>query len=259
MFPVKQTVNLHVFCHKGSKSFQNSAFDSVFVTFPVKHTVIYTFSAITSIQNTCFCSVFNALASKNLQNLAMYNVFFIFGRFFHCRKATKMTQNSISIPSLRSDTQKSSKNVENTTVFWSRCETVFGGPPPAKADIATAILTNVIEHLVLLLPPNKHAFTAKAVWADFSIFSYIDMISFFAHCASVNGRMRNWWAPVCLCVCFSVSGSETRKKLTALRGNSEPSQVYFVYHQPWLGSSALAENLREWGPADWRNVLLKTC
>ena len=76
---------------------------------------------------------------------------------------------------LRSDTQKSSKNVENTTVFWSRCETVFGvwsrcetvfGPPPAKADIATAILTNVIEHLVLLLPPNKHAFTAKAVWAD---------------------------------------------------------------------------------------------
>ena len=29
-------------------------------------------------------------------------------------------------------------------------------------------LTNVIEHLVLLFPPNKHAFTAKAVWADFS-------------------------------------------------------------------------------------------
>ena len=78
---------------------------------------------------------------------------------------------------LRSDTQKSSKKVENTTIGWSRCETVFGvrsrcetvfaPPPPAKADIATAILTNVIEHLVLLLPPNKHAFTAKAVWADF--------------------------------------------------------------------------------------------
>ena len=42
----------------------------------------------------------------------------------------------------------------------------FLGPPPAKADIATAILTNVTEHLVLLLTPNKHAFTAKAVWAD---------------------------------------------------------------------------------------------
>ena len=49
----------------------------------------------------------------------------------------------------------------------SRCKTVFGPTPPAKANIATALLTNVIEHLVLLFPPNKHAFTAKAVWADF--------------------------------------------------------------------------------------------
>ena len=45
--------------------------------------------------------------------------------------------------------------------------------PPAKAGIATAILTNVIEHLVLLFPPNKHAFTAKAVWADLYTFDYI--------------------------------------------------------------------------------------
>ena len=81
---------------------------------------------------------------------------------------------------LRSDTQKSSKNVENTTVFWSRCETVFGPPPPAKADIATAILTNVIEHLVLLLPPNKHAFTAKAVWADL-YYTHIVAIYFYLY------------------------------------------------------------------------------
>ena len=27
-------------------------------------------------------------------------------------------------------------------------------PPPAKADIATAILTKVIEHLVLLIAPQ---------------------------------------------------------------------------------------------------------
>ena len=120
--------------------------------FPVKHTVIYTFFAITSVQNTCFCSVFNALASKNPAKSCYVQCFFHFWPFFHCRKATKMTQNSISIPSWRSDTQKSSKNVENTTVFWSRCGAVFG-PPPAKADIATAILTNVIEHLVLLLCP----------------------------------------------------------------------------------------------------------
>ena len=36
---------------------------------------------------------------KTVQHLAMYNVFFIFGRFFPCRKATKLTQNSVSIPS----------------------------------------------------------------------------------------------------------------------------------------------------------------
>ena len=101
---------------------------------------------------------------KTLQNLAMYNVFFIFGRFSIAGKLPKWPKFHFNTL-LRSDTQKSSKNVENTTVFWSRCETVLA--PPAKADIATAILTNVIEHLVLLLPPNKHAFTAKAVWADF--------------------------------------------------------------------------------------------
>ena len=42
----------------------------------------------------------------------------------------------------------------------------FLAPLSAKADIGTAISTNVIEHLVLLFPLNKHAFTAKAAWAD---------------------------------------------------------------------------------------------
>ena len=56
-------------------------------------------------------------------------------------------------------------NIEYTfTFFWGGIHPASRGvaahtasPPPAKADIATAILTNVIEHLVLLLPPNKHA------------------------------------------------------------------------------------------------------
>ena len=102
---------------------------------------------------------------KTLQNLAMYNVFFSFLAVFPLPESYQNDPKFHFNTLLRSDTQKSSKNVENTTVFWSRCETVFA-PPPAKAAIATAILTNVIEHLVLLFPPNKHAFTAKAVWAD---------------------------------------------------------------------------------------------
>ena len=88
---------------------------------------------------------------KTLQKLAMYNVFSFLAVFplpESYQNDPKFHFNTL----LRSDTQKSSKNVENTTEFWSRCETVFG-PPPAKADIATAILTNVIEHLVLLFCP----------------------------------------------------------------------------------------------------------
>ena len=133
--------------------------------FPVKHTVIYTFFAITSVQNTCFCSVFNALASKNPAKSCYVQCFFHFWPFFHCRKATKMTQNSISIPSC-AQTPKNPRKMSKTPPYSGLGAKPFLPPPPAKADIATAILTNVIEHLVLLLPPNKHAFTAKAVWAD---------------------------------------------------------------------------------------------
>ena len=104
---------------------------------------------------------------KTLQNLAMYNVFFIFWPFFHCRKATKMTQNSISIPSC-AQTPKNPRKMSKTPPYSGLGAKPFLAPP-AKADIATAILTNVIEHLVLLLPPNKHAFTAKAVWADLTV------------------------------------------------------------------------------------------
>ena len=92
-------------------------------------------------------------------------MFFHFWPFFHCRKATKMTQNSISIPSC-AQTPKNPRKMSKTPPYSGLGAKPFLGPP-AKADIATAILTNVIEHLVLLLPPNKHAFTAKAVWADF--------------------------------------------------------------------------------------------
>ena len=59
-----------------------------------------------------------------------------------------------------SDIKKTSKNYENTTSIWTRCQNFvsvrnrFWAPPPAKADIATAILTNVIEHLVLLIAPQ---------------------------------------------------------------------------------------------------------
>ena len=78
-----------------------------------------------------------------------------------------MTQNSISIPSWAQIPKNPRKKSKTPPGAGLGAKSSLGPPPPAKADIATAILTNVIEHLVLLLPPNKHAFTAKAVWADF--------------------------------------------------------------------------------------------
>ena len=119
--------------------------------FPVKHTVIYTFFAITSVQNTCFCSVFNALASKNPAKSCYVQCFFHFWPFFHCRKATKMTQNSISIPSC-AQIPKNPRKMSKTPPYSGLGAKPFLAPP-AKADIATAILTNVIEHLVLLFCP----------------------------------------------------------------------------------------------------------
>ena len=114
--------NLHVFCYNVSP----------------KHLFLQCFQC-SGIQKPC--------------KILLCTMFFIFGRFSIAGKLPKWPKNSIFNTLLRSDTQKSSKNVENTTVFWSRCETVFGPPSPAKADIATAILTNVIEHLVLLFCP----------------------------------------------------------------------------------------------------------
>ena len=184
--------NLHVFCHKGSKSFQNIALDSVFVMFPVKHTVIYTFFAITSVQNTCFCSVFNALASKKPCKILLCTMFFsFFGRFplpESYQNDPKFHFNTL----LRSDTQKIIEKcrkhhrilVSVRNRFWA---------PPAKADIATAILTNVIEHLVLLLPPNKHAFTAKAVWADLMAIWWEMFIGIWWECQHQTWQFFVWW------------------------------------------------------------------
>ena len=103
---------------------------------------------------------------KTLQNLAMYNVFFIFGRFSIAGKLPKWPKIPFQYP-LALRHPKNPRKMSKTPPYSGLGAKPFLGPPtPAKADIATAILTNVIEHLVLLLPPNKHAFTAKAVWAD---------------------------------------------------------------------------------------------
>ena len=108
---------------------------------------------------------------KTLQNLAMYNVFFIFGRFSIAGKLPKWPKIPFQYPLALRHPKILEKCRQHHRILVSVRNRFW--PPPAKADIATAILTNVIEHLVLLLPPNKHAFTAKAVWADFLLDSLV--------------------------------------------------------------------------------------
>ena len=134
--------------HIFKKSFKHIVFVSVFTCFSVKDTVMYTFFG------TGFCSVFNALASKNLQNIAIYSVF-SFLSVFPLPEADQNDSKFHFNGLFGSDTKISSKKRADTTNTRSWCEIAGLGAksflhpsPPAKGDIATAILTNVIKHLV---------------------------------------------------------------------------------------------------------------
>ena len=70
----------------------------------------------------------------------------------------------------RSNAQKSSKILRKHQQRKGFGAKILKGPPPAKADIATAIKTNVTwAFSVAELHPNKHAFAAKAVWVDLMV------------------------------------------------------------------------------------------
>ena len=164
--------NLHVFCHKGSKSFQNIAFDSVFVMFSSQaygnlHVFCYNVSP-----KHLFLQCFQCSGIQKPCKILLCTMFFsFFGRFSSAGKLPKWPKIPFQYPlALRHPKilEKCWKHhrilVSVRNRFWGlvSVRNRFWAPPPAKADIATAILTNVIEHLVLLLPPNKHAFTAKS-------------------------------------------------------------------------------------------------
>ena len=90
---------------------------------------------------------------KTLQNLAMYNVFFfIFGRFSIAGKLPKGPKIPFQYPLALRHPKILEKCRKHHRILVS-VRNRFWPPPPAKADIATAILTNVIEHLVLLFCP----------------------------------------------------------------------------------------------------------
>ena len=134
--------------HIYKKSAKNSVFCSVFNIFSVKNAVIYTFSGLKPlfsvknaviytffglkpVQNTGFCTVFNALASKN-HSKYRYLQCFSFLSVFPLPEADQNDPKFRFNTLLSSDTQKSSKKHANTTNTRSRCEILFGSPPHLK-------------------------------------------------------------------------------------------------------------------------------
>ena len=148
--------------HIYKKSFQNIVFDSVCPMFPVKQTVIYTFFAIKAVNpsETLLLTVFFLLMlpvkHTVIYHVFCYNVspkhlflqcfqcsgiqkpckillctmfFFHFWPFFHCRQATKMTQNSISIPSC-AQTPKNPRKMSKTPPYSGLGAKPFLAPPP---------------------------------------------------------------------------------------------------------------------------------
>ena len=81
------------------KSFKNSVFCSVFNIFSVKNAVIYTFVRLKVGPKHLFLQCFQCSGIQKPFNISLFTVFFHFCPFFPCRKPTKMTQNSVSIPS----------------------------------------------------------------------------------------------------------------------------------------------------------------
>ena len=174
--------NIYIYIYIYKKSFQNIVFDSVFPMFPVKQTVIYTFFAIKAVNPSkhCFWQCFCNASSQAYGNLHVfcYNVSpkHLFLQCFQCSGIQKpckillctmffsflavfpLPESYQNDPKfhfntlLRSDTPKIFEKCRKHHRILVSVRNRFW-PPPAKADIATAILTNVIEHLVLLFCP----------------------------------------------------------------------------------------------------------
>ena len=118
-----------------TKNYSNTLFFfySVFtfaMVFRQKHRNLHVFRT-KSVQNTGFCSAFNALASKNLSKYRYLQCFFISVRFSIAGSLPKWPKFHFNTL-LSSDTQKSSNKFANTTNTRSRCEIVFAPPPQLK-------------------------------------------------------------------------------------------------------------------------------
>ena len=136
--------------HIYKKSFKNIVFfSSVFTFFPSKRRNLHVFRLKVG-PKQWFLQCFQCSGIQKPFKISLFTVFFHFCPFFPCRKPTRMTQNSVSIRPLKLRHPKIVEKTAQTPPYTEvSVRNRFLSPsPPAKADIATAILTNVIKHLV---------------------------------------------------------------------------------------------------------------
>ena len=130
------------------KIVQIHCFFQCFFIFSVKNAVIYTFFGLKSVQNIGFCSVFNALASKNNSKYRYLQCFFISVRFSLAGSRPKWPKIPFQYPLKLRHPKIVEKTRKTPPIRGLGAKSFLATPPPAKADIATAISTNVIKHLV---------------------------------------------------------------------------------------------------------------
>ena len=143
--------NSNIYIRNPSKTLFLTVF---FPMFPVKQTVIYTFFAIKAVNPSktlpssqaygnlhvfcynvspkrLFLQSFQCSGIQKPCKILLCTMFFSFLAVFPLPESYQNDPKFHFNTLLRSNTQKSSKNVENTTEFWSRCETGFA-PPQLK-------------------------------------------------------------------------------------------------------------------------------
>ena len=97
----------------------------------------------------CFLQCFQCSGIQKPFKISLFTVFvFSFLSVFPLPEADQNDPKFRFNTLLSSDTQKSSQKNTQTPPIPGLGVKSFLAPPPAKADIATAILTNVIKHLV---------------------------------------------------------------------------------------------------------------
>ena len=77
-----------------------------------------------------FLQCFQCSGIQKLFKISLFTVFFHFCPFFHCRKPTKMTRNSISIPS-SAQTPKNRRKISQTPPDSGLGAKPFLPPPPS--------------------------------------------------------------------------------------------------------------------------------